>query len=134
MKILLLNLKSFFNSNKILAVAFCVLTLTCITGGLFGTNYFFCNLEFYNEYLTTQKLYTFANTGQDSLSAVNAYLNEYGQITEHAIAKFNAEITCESVENNQNNQNFQNNLNGEQQTNFKIEAIISLSDNYKNAM
>lgn len=84
--ILFLSLKSFFSANKILSVAFSVLMVVCLAGGLFGVNYVYCNVDFYNEYVSTQKNYTLYNTGTDVIEPVSALLEKYADKIAYAIA------------------------------------------------
>lgn len=95
----LLSLKSFFSSNKVLSAAFSILMIVCLVGGLFGINYTYCNVDFYNDYQSTQKNYSVLSFGAETSEQTKNFIGKYGYEVAFCYAELTADLTTNSLEN-----------------------------------
>ena len=96
--VVFLNLKSFFSSNKILAVAFSVLMVVCLVGGLFGVNYVYCNVEVYNRYFSQQNTYKIVNHALETQKSLNEFMQKYKECFSLALASYHEVLNGEEAE------------------------------------
>lgn len=93
-----LSIKSFFSANKLLAVAFTVLLIVCLTGGLFGVNYTCSTVDIYNNYMSSQNKYEINGFANADPKATKEFADKYGERIGYAFATFSAEILGQTVD------------------------------------